>query len=226
MKRFLGIILVIIFFVACGESRPKDIFPEQKMIDILFDLHLADGYISSYPIDSIASQKVNYYLTVYQKYGTDSAGLRRNLNYYASHPQEMEDVYAQISKRLQNEDERLRNVDMAKHREIFKQDSTVRKRATDSLHLLQRDSAIHFIGVRDLFTPADSVSANAVGSAVMQSILNEQKKWEMTFYYFGPSNLQMPTPLLLLKEEPAQPTSLLKNEEGAIREPMRAPIPN
>lgn len=123
MKRFLGILLVIIFFVACGKSRPKDIFPEPKMIDILFDLHLADGYINSYPMDSIEQKKINPYLSVYQKYGTDSAEVRRNLDYYAAHPQDMENVYAQISKRLKSEEEIIQNQALSKQRAIFKQDS-------------------------------------------------------------------------------------------------------
>lgn len=223
MKRFLGILLVIIFFVACGKSRPKDIFPEQKMIDILFDLHLADGYINSYPTDSLEKKKMNPYLSIYQKYGTDSAEVRKNLDYYVAHPQDMENVYAQISKRLKNEEETIQNLAVSKQREIFKQDSIAKKRVADSIHLVQRDSTMHFIGARDLFTKKDTTSAAAVKDAVMQTILNQQKRWEMTFYYFAPSNFHALTPLT---EGTDQPKSVLKKEGEVSTEPIKERIPN
>jgi hypothetical protein len=208
MKRFLGKLLVIIFFSACGENRPKGIFPEKKMTDVLFDIHLAQGYISTSPMDTLNNKKVNYYLSIYQKYNTDSVGVRKNLEYYAAHPQDLQDIYAEVSKRLQSTESDLSKRIAEKQAEIFKLDSVKRQRNTDSLKLVKRDSLIHFYGRRDLFlhlpdslkkslkdsvTNNDSLSNSIIKDAVRNSILNEQKKWEMTFYYF---NENRPAPVI------------------------------
>jgi hypothetical protein len=214
MKRFLGTILVIIFFAACGKSRPKGIFSEKKMTDILFDIHLAEGYISSLPVDSLKEKKTNYYLSIYQKYNTDSTQVKENLEYYAEHPQDLQDIYAEISKRLQSTEEGLNKRVEEKRISAFKLDSIRMQRTTDSLNLFKRDSLLHFNGGRDLFIHSkdslkssvkdslanikvlkdslvkakintDSLSVLRIKDALRKSILNEQKKWELTFYYFN-----------------------------------------
>lgn len=200
MKRFLGVILVIIFFIACGESRPKGIFSEEKMTDFLFDFHLAEGLIITTPSDSLQNEKINYYSSVYEKYDTDSAQAMQNLEYYAEHPQELQDVYAEVSKRLQNAEKELKKIEEERLTAIFKLDSVMRQRATDSLNLLNRDSLLNFNGQYDLFLhPTDSALTDSLSKVdslrnrividpLIISINNEQKRWEMIFYYFDKSN--------------------------------------
>lgn len=221
MKRFLGTILVIIFFSACGENKPKDIFSEKKMTDILFDIHLAQGYISVIPPDSLREKKTNYYLTIYEMYNTDSAQVRQNLEYYSSHPQELQDIYAEISKRLQTTERDLNKTRIDKQNAIYKLDSIRMQRTTDSLKLVQRDSLLHFNGKRDLFIHSpdtlkkllvdslvnvDSLSKSIKQEALRNSILNEQKKWENTFYYFNKNR-----PALFKQSSSSSPPLSLNN---------------
>ncbi len=190
MKRFLGIFLVIIFFVACGEKRPQGIFNEKKMIDILFDIHVADNYINNLPSDTLNKKTVNYYLSIYQKYNTDSAQVRENLKYYSEHPQELQGIYAEISKRLRTTEEALGKIEAEKRFLAFKTDSIKRQRSLDSLNLFKRDSILHFNGKRDLFlhhidSLKDSLNNTILIDTVSNLVRDEQKKWEMTFYYFN-----------------------------------------
>lgn len=190
MKRFFWILLVSIFLIACGDKVPAGIFSEQKMENLLYDIHLADGYLSSYPVDSLEKQKVNFYKSVYNKYETDSAEFRRNMEYYAAHPQQLENIYANISKRYQRAEQSSRLLDMEKGRAQYRQDSIARQREKDRKLLFTRDSLLLFRADRDLFLKPDTAGAKETG-ALQKSIARMQKKWELQFYYFSEPELPL-----------------------------------
>lgn len=202
MKRFLGIIIAIIFLASCVQKKPEGVFDEKKMTDVLFDLHLADGFNATYYSATVDDPGIDYYASVYEKYNTDSAGVRANLTYYAALPQTLQDIYAEVSKRLQRVDAEYKKIQMEKERVAFVADSIAAKRRTDSVHLKMRDSLIHFNGPHDLFLPdtlkKDTLKKNAskidslkhqgkLIPSLSKALLNEQKHWEMIFYYFKES---------------------------------------
>ena len=212
MKRFLAVFIVIIFFTACGDSKPKSIFSEKKMTNILFDLHLADAYISSQNVDTLNAKGINYHSSIYEKYNTDSAQVKKNLDYYASHPQDLQDVYAEVSKRFQNSDEQYKALEAEKYRVIYQTDSTERRRKSDSLQLWERDSLIHFNAKRDLFldsTMKAVLTKDTLSKSLeiidrresMKALLNEQRRWERTLYYSGESSFSPDTSLIRKPKE-------------------------
>src|SRR5690606_5451110 len=101
MQRLINGILVLIFFAGCGERPPRGVIPEKKMVAVLMDVHLADAYSSSVPADSVKVIQNSLYEGIYHKYGTDSAGLRASLEYYASRPQVMDAFYSKVNEQLQ-----------------------------------------------------------------------------------------------------------------------------
>lgn len=223
MKRFLGIIIAIIFLASCEESRPEGVFDEKQMADILFDLHLADGFNATYYSATMDDPGIDYYASVYEKYKTDSAGVRANLTYYAALPQTLQDIYAEVSKRLQHVDGEYKKMQMEKEREIAIADSIASKRRTDSVHLKMRDSLIHFNGPHDLFLPdtlkKDTLKKNAskidslkhqgkLIPSLSKAVLNEQKHWEMMFYYFKESKF------LPLFVTPSDSTKVVADEKN------------
>lgn len=225
MKRFLGALLAIIFFTACGDSKPDNVFSEKKLTNVLFDLHLADAYISSQPMDTLNTRGVNYYLSIYEKYDTDSAQVKENLEYYASHPQELQDVYAEISKRFQKIDAEYKNEEVEKYRIISQRDSIERRRKNDSVQLWQRDTLIHFNARRDLFLDSarkaisrkDSLSKtdeNVDGRESMKALLNEQRRWEMILYYFQDSSFLPDTSAVRKPKEPISQTENKKKVDA------------
>ena len=221
MKRFLGIIVTIIFFVGCTKSLPEGIFSEKKMTDILFDIHIADGYMYTFYADSLSDQKPNAYLSIYAKYNTDSAQIRENLQYYSEHPQVFQDIYADVSKRLQTTEQNFLSMEGEKHRSAFKLDSIKAQRKQDSVNIGKRDSVLVFKGERDLFmrhvnAETDSLATSHTTDPLFQSILNEQKKWEMTFYFFNKSNFNPLTEPSSSKQPEDMPSDLKEVKEGNL----------
>ena len=141
MQGFIKGILVLIFFAGCGERPPRDVIPEKKMVAVLMDVHLADAYSSSVPMDSMRALQNSLYEGIYQKYGTDSTGLRASLEYYASRPQIMDALYSKVNDGLQKLVDREQDIENEKMRQTQIQDSIRLAAEQDSLRKVARDSA-------------------------------------------------------------------------------------
>ncbi len=141
MQGFIKGILVLIFFAGCGERSPRGIIPEKKMTAVLMDVHLADAYSSSVPMDSMRALQHSLYEGIYQKYGTDSTGLRASLEYYASRPQIMDALYSKVNQGLQKLVDREQDIENEKMRQVQIQDSIRLAAEQDSLRKIARDSA-------------------------------------------------------------------------------------
>lgn len=141
MQRLINGILVLIFFTGCGEQPPRGVIPEKKMVAVLMDVHLADAYSSSVPADSIKVIQNSLYEGLYHKYGTDSAGLRASLEYYASRPQIMDAFYSKVNEELQKLVNREQDIENEKMRQEQIRDSIRTAIETDSLRRIARDSA-------------------------------------------------------------------------------------
>lgn len=143
MQKVLGALLVIILLAACKKELPEGIIDRSAMTNLLYDLHLAEAYGNTAPLDTARLSKDTYYRSVFQKYGVDSAGFRHNLEYYAAQPATLQDIYAEISKRYRA----LENVYMQQRdslmRATVRADSLERANYQDSVRKLRRDSILY-----------------------------------------------------------------------------------
>lgn len=161
--RSLLVGLVFFFLVSCGEKTPDGIISQKQMPNILLDVHLADGQLSSMPIDSARAYLDSYYEAVFNRYGIDSATFERSVRYYASRPGIMNEFYNTIEKRLEsiNETEQqTMNVQYESRRTI---DSIQRIRRLDSVNRVAKDS-LDFLRKRHLLSlhSADSLYGEPV----------------------------------------------------------------
>ncbi|WP_374163906.1 DUF4296 domain-containing protein [Arcticibacter sp. MXS-1] len=114
MKHLPALFFLIIFFASCGANKaPEGVIPQEKMTDVLTDIHLADGYASVNYTDSGKAKVAALYQAVYKKYDTDSVQVRKSLEYYTKHPDVLQLIYKDITARIetltrdaQKEDER------------------------------------------------------------------------------------------------------------------------
>lgn len=102
MKRLLLLFFVIIFLNACkSDDRPEGVLEKKTMIEVLTNVHLADGYASSLYSDSSRNTIAAMYGSIYKKYNTDSLGIRKSLEYYSRNPAELKAMYETIVKNLE-----------------------------------------------------------------------------------------------------------------------------
>jgi hypothetical protein len=100
MKHLLFIIIILSF---CGCTRlmsdkPEGLIPQEKMIPILVDLHIADALAEQ----KNGTQNLNLPLTnalytrIYHNYGISADQYKSSYKYYESHPDQMDTMYTKV----------------------------------------------------------------------------------------------------------------------------------
>lgn len=103
MKQLFYILLVLIFIVSCTSNtiykKPKNLIPEDEMVDLLVDLQLALGAKS---IKNIKGKKnVDYMHLVYEKYQIDSTRFAESNFYYMSDIDKFNKILKKTKNKLQ-----------------------------------------------------------------------------------------------------------------------------
>lgn len=119
MHRLLLIILSSFFLlISCDKSAPDGILPEKKMVDLMADVHLLDGYFNTLPIDSSRKLIDGMYHRVFDNYGIDSVGFQQNLNFYLGNPTLSKKIYTQVKDKLTQIDGEYRLSDSIKNNHL------------------------------------------------------------------------------------------------------------
>ncbi|MBS1521694.1 MAG: DUF4296 domain-containing protein [Bacteroidetes bacterium] len=127
---------VLIFLAACSSNKtPEGIIPQDKMTNLLTDIHIVDG--SMYNVmqlpDSLYKYGTDKYLMVFRKYHTDSLQFKKSFQYYAAHPEKMEAIYEQITATIKLKSDSVNKLNLDK----INKDN---KRRTDSLNKLPKQA--------------------------------------------------------------------------------------
>lgn len=115
MKRILYL-LSFVALAGCGqktEKRPADLLPEQKMVQILADVHIAEARIETnvlYPDTALMifnkEQK-----QILEAHGVEEEDFRKTYRYYLTHVEQMDKLYEVILDTLSVREARLRASD-------------------------------------------------------------------------------------------------------------------
>jgi len=101
MRRIIYIVFVL-FFMACESKvnykKPKNLIPKGQMIDLLFDMHIANA---TQGIKDDNSKKNNNYMSlIYEKYQIDSTQFTVSNTYYIANVSKYEDIFEEVELRL------------------------------------------------------------------------------------------------------------------------------
>lgn len=134
MKNFLCSCILLLIFAGCKPGLPKDIIQPGPMGDILYDIHIADGYIATMPNqDSAKKVSAAFYQGIYRKFGTDSAGYTRSMNYYADHPAVLGPIYEQVTEKLKKTKDSVEKQNEKRLKREAKVREAAQKKTRDSL---------------------------------------------------------------------------------------------
>ena len=175
MRRLLALFFLFIFSVGCNSDRvPEGVIPQEKMIGVLTDMHLADGYTSILDSYRDTIEIASTYQSLYKKYNTDSAQVRNSLNYYSKHPKMLEDMYKVVTANLAQieKEEPKKEKDRLKLEE--KREKERRKALAKKLKLqkdsLKRDS------IRKVGLKRDSLRKDSLRKDSLKKVLKVQGK--------------------------------------------------
>jgi hypothetical protein len=92
-------IIFLLFFIifGCGKNAtPSGILDEDRMVEILIDIHLAEGLVSTFPINYDSSRALYPFLEqrVFEKHQLSDTVFMESLQYYLRDPKKMDRLYA------------------------------------------------------------------------------------------------------------------------------------
>lgn len=84
-------------FFSCGKERlPEGVLNEDKMVEIMIDIHLAEGLVSTFPIhyDSSRILYPMFEKEVFKKHQTPDSVFVKSLEHYMRDARKMDRLYA------------------------------------------------------------------------------------------------------------------------------------
>jgi hypothetical protein len=123
MKVFKILLFLVTLIYACEpDNKPKDIIEEKKMILIMTDLHIMDGYMSTIIYsDTTKRNTKNLYATIYKTHNTTQKSYEESLKYYSRKPALLDTMYNKVQALIDEKEHKLHNAEIIKPNRIQKQ---------------------------------------------------------------------------------------------------------
>ena len=105
MQRIIYCVIVIVSvlgFVSCKPGIPRKYLKPEKMADIMYDYHIAEGVQSVHASDDTIAMRA-YQAYILNKHKVSQADFDSSLVYYTRHTKLLQDVYDKVAERLNNE---------------------------------------------------------------------------------------------------------------------------
>ncbi len=105
-KGFIYFIFLVYLLISCDEGwidKPKKLIPEDKMIEILVDIHLSNSLYATRSfteIDSVKLSSKDYYYSVLELHNVTDTVFEKSLLYYANFAKDYEKMYAKVTDKL------------------------------------------------------------------------------------------------------------------------------
>ncbi|RYC68669.1 DUF4296 domain-containing protein [Spirosoma sordidisoli] len=105
------LLLTALWMMACGvpaDERPDNLLDEDRMADILVEIHMAEARVSRMAFSSSDSSNIVYKRLekqILRRFKTDTSAYNQSYKYYASHPRDMEAIYKEVVSKLQKRTE-------------------------------------------------------------------------------------------------------------------------
>ncbi len=103
MNRFFILIVLALSLQCCTrEEGDRPEIKKDKLVDVLVDIHLTDGYLSitGYRIDRDREKIEGAYGYVLDKYGITPKQFLNTMKYYSNHVSDYENIYNSVIEKL------------------------------------------------------------------------------------------------------------------------------
>ncbi len=123
----------IMLLVSCQDinrtSKPDDLIPEEKMVDVLTELSLLHG-ARSYNKTLMEEKGIDPYPYLVEKFGIDSTQLAQSNEYYAQNYKQYQRIYDRVKMRLEA---LVEEYDSIRENEQMRRDSLTKIPRNDSI---------------------------------------------------------------------------------------------
>lgn len=110
LRTLLFVCLAATLWACDGQEKPPgDIIPENKMADILSDIHIAGARITSMQLRSLDSSVIVYgelQRQIWAKHKVDTLLYKESYSFYTSHPGYLTSIYEQVEKKIEEKEKK------------------------------------------------------------------------------------------------------------------------
>ncbi|GGZ27508.1 hypothetical protein GCM10007049_20430 [Echinicola pacifica] len=99
MKKLIFFIAASLIAFSCkDEKAPKYLLSEDEMVNIMVDIHMAEGMASSLPVSYDSSKKLYplFESRVFEKHQVEDTVYTKSLEYYLRDTEKMKDLYSRV----------------------------------------------------------------------------------------------------------------------------------
>ncbi len=105
---------------ACNQKLPEGVIDEQKMVNVLADLHTIDGYMSTMRFtDSVRESGAEFYAAVYKHHHINRAIFEKSLKYYSKDLSLLDSLYNQADDTLKAREAKLYKIQEDQQRKMM-----------------------------------------------------------------------------------------------------------
>ena len=108
-SRYCLLLLMAILAVSCIHRRYGEIVPPKKFINVLVDIHLADGIAveNMSHVKGVLLDSASLYGSVFSKYGITRTIFDSTMSFYSEHPDDFQKIYNKVTSRLKRMEDEL-----------------------------------------------------------------------------------------------------------------------
>ncbi len=99
IRKYIALSLLLLGCAEKQVTRPENLIPKGQMVKILYDIAVLDAIQGTYT-KALERNGIEVMPFIYEKYGIDSLQLAESDLYYASRPNEYEEIYKTLEDRI------------------------------------------------------------------------------------------------------------------------------
>ena len=98
-SKSLIFLLAVLFYglmVGCADQKDPDLLPDDQLIRLVADAHLAEGALQNVGASQLDSMTHLYYQQIFEIHDISEEEFKKNLDYLRQHPKYAEKIYEQV----------------------------------------------------------------------------------------------------------------------------------
>lgn len=97
---YIGLISCLIFFVSCGDKEIPIPLSEEKLVDIMIDMHIAEAMIEKLPVSDRDTVGHVYYRMIYREHEVSQEDFDESMKVLREDPERLNAIYVLVMEQL------------------------------------------------------------------------------------------------------------------------------
>lgn len=97
---YVGLMSCFIFFVSCGEKEIPIPLSEEKLVDVMIDMHIAESMIEKLPVSDRDTVGHVYYRMIYREHEVSQEDFDESIKVLREDPERLNAIYVLVMEQL------------------------------------------------------------------------------------------------------------------------------